>query len=50
MYSISWSQEVNGGAVSGARRVQYLPDIADVIREAFGTGEAQMLVIVKESD
>lgn len=50
MYRISWSQEENGGAVSGSQKVQYLPEIADVLRRAFGEEFAKFVVISKESN
>lgn len=48
MYRISWSKEQDGGAVSGTDYVQYLPDIQDVLRRAFGTEGAAFVVIAKE--
>lgn len=48
MYRISWSEEQDGGAVSGSQQVQYLPDIDDVLRRAFGTEGAKFVVISKE--
>lgn len=47
MYTVTWSRE-DGGSVGGSAVVQYVPDIADVIRFAFGSEGAKFVVIEKE--
>lgn len=48
MYRVSWSEEIDVGAVAGTMKVQYLPDLQDVLRIAFGEQGAKLVVIAKE--
>ena len=47
MYTVRWDRPdyIDG---NGEREVQYLPDLDDVIRYAFGTEGATQVSIVKE--
>lgn len=48
MYRVTWSKEQDGGAVDGTELIQYLPDIQDALRFAFGSEGAKFVVIAKE--
>lgn len=46
MYLIEWCDEM--GECHKSARVQYLPDIAEVIRKAFGEDRTQFITIERE--